>query len=105
LGVTQLWQNPQGEWILVGDKHECAAVCKNPMSGAAFAYYSRTRQPINNPAPESVWTDPATQRKYYPYQATIEWDARRPGPGDWGGIGARAKHKQQPVTDDEEVPI
>jgi hypothetical protein len=95
--VTQLWQNPQGEWILVGDKDECGAVCDPPCPGNAFAQYSRSRQPKNNPAPQAVWTDPVTKRKHYPIHETIEWSKRRPGPGDWGGQGARAQHKPKEV--------
>lgn len=56
-----------------------------------YQWYVRTKRPEGNPAPRHVETDNETGQRMYPLKEVRAWHARRPGRGNWGGIGAHAR--------------
>jgi hypothetical protein len=78
--------------IEVGDRDEAGAICGVP--GETYANYARTRRPKNDPPPEAVTRDLRSGRLLYPLAEVREWQARRPGRGNWGGEGARARYRK-----------
>jgi len=66
------------------------AVCAIGAFGAANAAENR-----------HVEIDNQTGQRMYPMKAVREWHARRPGRGNWGGIGAQAR---VPKEDQEQEP-
>jgi hypothetical protein len=87
--MTEIWTDPAtGEQHVVGDKWEAGAACDPPVSGETFNYYSN-RQSVGCPQPVSVSL--TTRRKLWVLKQVRDWDAHRPGPGDWAGKGARSR--------------
>lgn len=69
-----------------------------------YQWYVRTRRPEGNPAPKHVEIDNDTGQRMYPMKAVREWHARRPGRGNWGGIGAQARRKPDDDADLDNDP-
>lgn len=85
--VSTMWNG-----IEVGDREEAGAICG--ISGESYANYARTERPRKDPAPKAVTRDLPSGRMLYPLEQVREWHKRRPGRGNWGGIGARARHRK-----------
>lgn len=61
------------------------------ISWESFQWYVRTKRPAGNPPPAHVEIDNETGQRMYPLKEVRAWQKRRPGRGNWGGIGARAR--------------
>lgn len=82
----------------LGNAAAAAALCVDPATGRpispqTFQWYVRTGRPANNPAPRHVEIDNETGQRMYALKEVRAWQARRVGRGNWGGIGARARRK------------
>lgn len=80
----------------LGNAAAAAALC-NGISWETYQWYARTERPAGNPAPKHVEVDNATGQRLYSLKEVRAWQGRRPGRGNWGGIGARAR--KQPDVD------
>jgi hypothetical protein len=87
-----MWEGPDGP-IEVGDRDEAGAICG--VDGETYANYARTGRPKKDPAPKAVTRDLATGRLLYPLDEVRQWQIRRPGRGNWGGEGARARKPEE----------
>jgi len=81
------------EW---GNAAAAAALCVGSdgkaISADTFQWYVRTADPNgDNPPPKAERVDPHTRQSMYRLKRVREWHAKRPGRGNWGGIGARAR--------------
>lgn len=81
-----MFPHPEYGLIEVGDRDEAAAVCRHPLKGTTLAKYSRTGAK-HNPCPRPVTVNPKTRRDEYWLDQIRDWDSKRPGQGDHGGIG------------------
>lgn len=75
----------------------CIGSNGKPISAETFQWYVRTGNPESNPAPKAAMVDNDTRQDMYLLKEVRAWHASRPGRGNWGGEGARArKPKDQP---------
>lgn len=74
----------------LGNAAAAGQICGG-ISWETYQWYARTERPAGNPAPKHVEVDNATGQRLYSMKDVRAWHARRPGRGNWGGIGARAR--------------
>ncbi len=77
------------------------------VSWETYQWYIRTGRPAGNPAPAHVEIDNDTGQRMYPLKDVRAWQAKRPGRGNWGGIGARARQPEptDPPAVDQDVKV
>jgi hypothetical protein len=87
--VTYMFGRPGQQTVLVGNADECGALLAKPVKGKTFTRYSRegVGTATGNPCPQPVTRDLDTGRLQWVLQEVLDWDAKRLGPGDWGGRG------------------
>lgn len=88
------------------------------ISGETYQWYVRMGKMGklgDNPAPGHVEVDNARGERLYAAKEVRAWDKTRPGRGNWGGEGARARDKYRqgpgaavdadgnPITADDQV--
>jgi hypothetical protein len=78
----------------LGNAAAAAAVCKRPVKPATFTSYANKGIPACCPAPRHVAIDEVTGQRLYWLREVRAWDRRRPGKGNWGGIGAKARQRE-----------
>lgn len=76
----------------LGNAAACGAIAG--VSWESYQWYVRTGKPEGNPAPAHVEIDNETGQRMYPLKEVRAWHAKRPGRGNWGGIGAKARHRE-----------
>jgi hypothetical protein len=74
------------------------------ISGETYQWYVRTGKPAGNPPPGHVEVDNETGQRMYPAKEIRAWIKKRPGRGNWGGEGARARRKFQDAAPQEATP-
>lgn len=82
----------------LGNAAAAAMLCVDPDTGRAirpetYQWYVRVGKPAGNKAPAHVWIDQDTGQRMYPLDEVRSWQAKRKGRGNWGGIGAKARHR------------
>jgi len=82
----------------LGNAAAAAAVCRRPMLPATFTSYSNKGIPACCPAPRHVAIDEETGQRLYWLKEVRLWDRKRPGKGNWGGQGAKARHRDQELA-------
>jgi hypothetical protein len=75
------------------------------VSGETYQWYVRTGRPKGNPPPGHVEVDNATGQRMYPAKAVRAWHDKRPGRGNWGGEGARARQKFREGEQGEQAAV
>jgi hypothetical protein len=72
-----------------GNAAAAAEICG--IKWETYQWYVRTGRPEGHPAPGPDHVDNKTRQSMYALKAVREWNDSRPGRGNWGGIGARAR--------------
>lgn len=78
----------------LGNAAACAEIVG--VTWETYQWYVRQGRPAGNPPPGPVEIDNVTRQSMYPLKEVRAWHAARPGRGNWGGIGARARTKDTP---------
>lgn len=76
----------------LGNAAAAAAICGG-IRWETYQWYVRTGKPEGNPPPGHVETDNTFGYRLYPLKEVRAWHKARKGRGNWGGIGARARHR------------
>lgn len=80
--MIQLWRNPQGHLVEVGDRDDVAALLgKSKRWAMTFHKYSIKGVPKTNPPPKPVTIDMDTHRYLWVLAECRAWEFRREGPG------------------------
>lgn len=74
----------------LGNAAKCGEIAGG-ISWETWQWYVRTQRTSANPPPVHVYVDPTTSQRMYPLKDVRAWQAARPGRGNWGGEGARAR--------------
>lgn len=83
----------------LGNAEAAGRLCRsagrpNGVSGETYQFYIRRPRSLNAaypPPPAHVYVDVETGQRMYPLKAVRAWNDGRPGRGNWGGEGARAR--------------
>jgi len=86
----------------LGNAAAAALICVDPRTGrsikpSTYQWYVAQGKPAGNQAPDYVEIDNDTGQRMYDLRAVREWQRGRPGRGNWGGMGARARHVGETV--------
>jgi hypothetical protein len=76
----------------LGNAAKCGEIAGG-ISWETWQWYVRTQRNTANPPPVHVYVDVDSGQRMYPLKDVRAWHAARPGRGNWGGIGARARIK------------
>lgn len=80
----------------LGNAAAAALICVDPRTGkpikpSTYQWYVAQGKPAGNRAPDYVEVDNDTGQRMYDLHVVREWHRNRPGRGNWGGDGAKAR--------------